>query len=360
MEVRVWAAARSQGRARAQAAVEGEPVPPTQAASDHQALVAVLGYAVARLLVSLVDDKMLTNRYATSEARRLQENLGADDEKVLLHVAEALGVPATPVDERVYAVPFTDFLSASKDLRALEWKLVNQDLQDGQVLLPRVKLARLVQEAYKLKLLDELPLRVPPVVAEHLDTWARELDAQIQEVRSEQVDLAAAEVHPQAFPPCIRNLISAIKASENVSHEGRFATVTFLNHVGMDRDAIIQDLFSNVPDFARDITEYQVDHILGNKTKGEAYTPPGCGSLQTYGLCPMMAKPKDDWHKWCAHEKMNHPLTFYRWGLFVEEKKAEEASSEAGQADEQGAKDDQGDEARGTEDGAGGTGQPDA
>lgn len=371
MEGRAWAGARSQGRKRVEAALEGEPVPASHAASEHEALVSVLGYIVARLLVSSIDDDMLTNRYATAEARRVGEQLRTDPEEALLHVAKALGIPAEPREE-IYGVPFTDYLQGSKELRALEWKLVNQRMDQGTVLLPRPKLARLVQEAFKQRLLDELPLEVPEVVRETMDTWSREITARIQEIRSEQADLEAEGIEPDWFPPCIKNLISAIKASENVSHEGRFATVAFLNTIGMERDAIVEDLFSNVPDFARGITEYQVDHIVGKKTKSEAYTPPGCSSLQTYGLCPMMSRSEDDWDKWCKHEKMNHPLTYYRWGLFVEKKKQEDeedapAGDEASEADEDAAegdgdddavdggddRDDDGEDAGATEQGAG-------
>lgn len=311
---RAWQAARLAGKDRVLAAVEADPVPPAHARGDHEAMLAILGYVVARLLVSCVDDKLLVNRYATSEARGLGEVLAKDTDEALLAVAFALGVPVEPREGR-FAVPFQAFLASSRDIKAVEWKLVNQDLARGHVLLGRGRFTRLVQEAFKHRLLDELPLDVPPVIAEHLAPWPQEIGTRLAEARSTEMEVTFDKVAPEVFPPCIKALIGSIRAGENVSHEGRFATVAFLNTIGMERDAIIEELFVNVPDFAKEITEYQVDHIVGRKGH-EAYTPPGCQSLQTYGLCPMFSKAKDDWDRWCSHEKMGHPLTYYRWGLF--------------------------------------------
>ncbi|MGH7337875.1 MAG: DNA primase large subunit PriL, partial [Myxococcota bacterium] len=268
------------------------------------------GYAVARIAVSAVEDKQLTNRYATAEARRAGEDLASEDDAVLLRVARALGLAAEPRG-REFALPFTDYLRATSDISALDWKLVNQKLDRGWVVLPKKRLARTCQEALKLRLLTELPLPVPADVAKMLAPWPEELRSRLSEMRARSVELAAAQVTPEAFPPCIRALIASIQASENVSHEGRFATVAFLHTIGMERDAIVQDLFSSVPDFAREITEYQVDHITGRKAH-EAYTPPGCQAMQTFGLCPMMTKQKAEWDRLCAQEWMKHPLTYYR------------------------------------------------
>ncbi len=341
--------------ARVMAALDGEPVPAEHVADDHEALLAVLGYVYARLLVSCVDDRLLTNRYATAEARRLGEWLASDGDDVLFQVAGELGLELDHREaDEVYAVPFPGYLTASRELNALEWKLVNRTMEAGQVLLERGAVARLVQDAWRLELADELPLKLPRQVREDLEKAVAEVQGKLADLKEGRQRLDFDEVEPDAFPPCINSIIARIKAGENMSHEGRFAVVSFLHTVGMGREAIIDELFPNVPDFARDITEYQVDHITGRKGK-DAYTPPACSSLQTYGLCPMLSRAKEDWDDWCAHDKMSHPLTYYRWGLFKIEKRKERAEARGGgEAEESGeAVEAETDEAGQDEDGGG-------
>jgi DNA primase large subunit len=328
LEAKAWAGARSRGQERVLTALEGDPAPATHAKSEHEALVDVLGYAVARLLVSVVDERLLVNRFATAESRRVGEALADEPDEVLQVVSRELGVPVERRDsEETYAVPFQDYLRASQDIPAIEWKLVNRTVDEGEVLLARDQAVRLVQEALKRRLAAELPLELPRDVQGALDELTEPVTSALADLRAGRTEIDVDEVRPERFPPCMSALVDAIHEGENVPHEGRFAIVAFLHTIGMGRDAIINELFPHVPDFAKDVTEYQVDHITGQKSK-EAYTPPGCASMQTYGLCPMMQRDEDEWEEWCAHEKMNHPLTYYRWGLYVDEQRDKRPGAE--------------------------------
>jgi DNA primase large subunit len=338
MEGHAYDRARSRGRERVTAALEREEGPEPTASSEAEALIEVLGYVVARLLVSCIDDSLLTNRFALMEAERVASDLREDADDRFVAVCDALGIPLAPTDpgrEEDWRVPFDAYLGASRRLSALEWKLVNRTMDEGHVLLTRDEGARLAQEALRLQLLDELPLELPSDVREALQTMVDPLEARLAEVRAGREEVDIDQVEPEAFPPCMNALISSIHAGENVSHEGRFAIVAFLNRAGMDKGTIINELFPHVPDFAMDVTEYQVDHITSGDD-GDGYTPPGCSSMQTYGICPMMAKAEDDWDDWCAHEKMNHPLTYYRWGLYVEEQREDEETPDADEAAPEG------------------------
>ncbi len=331
LEAKAWSSARSQGKQRVLAALDGDPAPASHASSGHEALVDVLGYVVGRLIVSAIDERLLVNRFATAESRRLAEALTDEPDPILFEVCQALEVPVEhrDGDEPVYAVPFEAYLTTSRELSAIEWKLVNRTMDAGQVLLAREQVIRLAQEGLKLKLASELPLELPSDVVDAIEPLTRAVESKLADLRSGRAELDFEEIKPERFPPCMNGIINAIHAGENVSHEGRFAIVAFLHTIGMDRDGIINELFPNVPDFAKEVTEYQVDHITGAKNK-EAYTPPGCSSLQTYGLCPMLERSPEDWDDWCAHDKMNHPLTYYRWGLYVDEKRGEGSSGDEG------------------------------
>jgi DNA primase large subunit len=323
MEGHAYDRARSRGRERVVAALDREPGPEPTASSEAEALVEILGYVVARLLVSCVDDSLSTNRFALIEAERLKANLEEAPDARFVEVCEALDLPLEPADasrEEDWRVSFDAYLRSARRLSALEWKLVNRTMDEGAVLLTRSQVTRLAEEALRLRLLDELPLDLPTDVEEVLQDMVDPLEARLAEVRAGREEVELDQIEPDAFPPCMNALISSIHAGENVSHEGRFAIVSFLHKVGMDKETIINELFPHVPDFAIDVTEYQVDHITSGGD-GEGYTPPGCSSMQTYGICPMMAKAEEDWDDWCDHEKMNHPLTYYRWGLYVEEQR---------------------------------------
>jgi len=322
MQGHAWERARTRGRNRVGRALDQKPAPEVHPQGEHEALVEILGYVVARLVASCLDDNLATSRFALAEAERVCENLAEDPDWVLVDVAEALGIELEPREGHAWGVPFDDYLRASRELSAIDWKLVNRTMHAGTVLLERDEVTRLVQEAHRLRLMNELPLEVPSDVNEVLDPLLQPLEGRLTEIKAGREEVEMEQVEPDAFPPCIDALIQSIKSSENVSHEGRFAVVAFLNRIGMGREEIINELFPNVPDFAKDVTEYQVDHITGQKNK-ESYTPPGCSSMQTYGLCPMMGRAEEEWDDWCNHEKMNHPLTYYRWGLFTMEQRGE-------------------------------------
>jgi len=97
------------------------------------------------------------------------------------------------------------------------------------------------------------------------------------------------------------NLLAQIQNHENVPHMGRFAIVSFLHHIGMNNEEIYR-VFGDVPDFAADVTKYQIEHITGT-TSATEYTPPECSTMKSYGICPGPDRI-------CL--RIRHPLSYYR------------------------------------------------
>jgi DNA primase large subunit len=64
----------------------------------------------------------------------------------------------------------------------------------------------------------------------------------------------------------------------------------------------IYRVFGDVPDFAADVTRYQIEHITGTSSPTE-YTPPECSTMKSYGICPGPDRI-------CLTIK--HPLSYYR------------------------------------------------
>ena len=104
------------------------------------------------------------------------------------------------------------------------------------------------------------------------------------------------------LPPCMRNILSAVQAGENVPHMGRFALVSFLHSLKLSNKEILQ-IFSTAPDFEEEKTRYQVEHITGS-ISSTSYKPPGCDKMRTYGICPV-----EEIDELCKKKK--HPLSYY-------------------------------------------------
>ncbi|MBI4416382.1 MAG: DNA primase regulatory subunit PriL, partial [Euryarchaeota archaeon] len=196
---------------------------------------------------------------------------------------------------------FTDFLKFTNQMREKEWKLINQKVARGFVVLPREKAVRVLQNAVQRKIDEELPLPVNDLVLDAFDAEVKEVTRLLREKRSRWTAQDVGSIRITRFPPCMYNILAAIQNHENVAHMGRFAIVSFLHHVGLSNEEIFR-VFGDVPDFAADVTRYQIDHITGT-TSGTEYTPPECSTMKSYGLCPGP-------DALCL--TLTHPLTYYR------------------------------------------------
>jgi DNA primase large subunit len=272
--------------------------------------VELLSYPIARVLVSLVDEHVLTRKYARAEARtahdRFQEDFTATTAlksqsreqltlaRLLSEFDIAASVRETPDG---YAVAVGTYLSFAADERGDEWRLVNRNLHDGEVPVTNAELLVLIRQATRQRVEDGLPLSVPESIGESLESeceHVRELLAELD--LTQDIDT----VVPELFPPCMTYLLDQVQKGEHLPHHSRFAIATFLTSIGMTTDEIVE-LFQVNPGFGEEATRYQVDHIRG-KTSPTEYSPPSCSTMQSYGDCVNM----DD-----LCETISHPLGYY-------------------------------------------------
>ena len=75
-----------------------------------------------------------------------------------------------------------------------------------------------------------------------------------------------------------------------------------MHTIGMDLHQIVE-VYTRAPDFDIQKTMYQVEHISGRG--GTEYTPPGCATMKTYGLC---VNPDAI----CKNKSVTHPLWYYK------------------------------------------------
>jgi DNA primase large subunit len=290
-----------EGLGRVLRSMEEGGIGETAAYDEAGALVAVLSYPVARMLVSAVGDLLLIRRHALREAEAAHEHMLKEDPAFLLELGqEELDLPAElGEDGQTFVVHFTDYLKAADALRGKPWRLFNQDMRAGRVRLERSKYARLLQEALRRRIESELPLDVNEEILEALEGPIQDVVAGVERLRASIQHESYGEFSPEYLPPCIRDLLEKMQHGINVPHVGRFALTAFLSAVGLDSDDVI-DLFRVSPDFKEDVASYQVHHILGD-TSGTKYSPPSCSTMNTYGIC-LRAKE-------C--EGLGHPLRYY-------------------------------------------------
>jgi DNA primase large subunit len=288
--------------ARISAALAGakdHETPPATLPEDE-----ILGYAVARIIVSCIGDRSLIDRLTRYESDRAYAFLVREDEDggkleldergyspACIYVAKNVGLDVT-----ADRIPVIDYVELAAALREDRWRLVNRDVADGMVLLHREEAYELIRERIRVVMRRDLPYKVPQQVCSELTPLCGRIKAEYQAQALEQF----GAVEEGLFPPCISALVSAISAGTNLSHMGRFALTAFLHNIGMNT-AQIAEFFARAPDFDPGKTMYQVEHISGKG--GTEYTAPACAAMRTNGIC-VNRDP--------LCEKVSHPLSYYR------------------------------------------------
>ncbi|HOQ25817.1 MAG TPA: DNA primase large subunit PriL [Methanomassiliicoccaceae archaeon] len=296
--------ARARGKARVIDALEHGVIQLRPMATEGDRLEEILSYPVARIFVSGVNERFLTKRYALAEAVTMYERLEREELDVVEEVAYQLDVAASRHDESL-RMHFSDYLRYTSRLRSKDWKLVNTEVKGGYVSLPQLRFARVLQQALQDKLESELPLPVDEAILQPLQSDIRELKERTAIMREQYKAEDFGAVSVDNFPPCMKHFIGMAQAGENLPHSARFALVSFLHHIGLSSDEIL-NLFAVSPDFDASKTRYQIDHITG-ESSGVEYTPPECTTMKSYGNCvepdSLCNNPK---------AKVKHPLTYYR------------------------------------------------
>jgi DNA primase large subunit len=295
-----YARARAAGKARVLEALERGPEPNRVAVAPADQLSQLLAYPVARILVSALEDTYLIRRFALREAIVAEALLKDDSDDVVVHLAAQLPMDLRREDGG-FRLHFSDFLRFTSTMRETPWKLINQRVERGFVRLRRDKALRVLRNAIQRHIEQGLPLPVNDEIWSAFRTDLGEirglLDAKKATFKAEDI----GKVSITRFPPCMYNLLAQIQNHENVPHMGRFAIVAFLHHIGLSNEEIFR-VFGDVPDFAADVTKYQIDHITGTSSPTE-YTPPECSTMKSYGICPGPDRI-------CL--SIRHPLSYYR------------------------------------------------
>lgn len=286
----------------------------------------LLSYPVARILVSLLDDRKAVDKYAAAEATTAAERFAADEDsdadelrstttasvsldEVLreFELDDAVRPEAgseTPRGAQQFRVAVGRYLALSNADWDEAWRLVNRELAAGEVRTRREELygadgRGLLVEAVRRRVAEGLPFDLDDESEAALrDSLAEELD-DLEDLLGERTEVGQIDaVLPDRFPPCIDDLLATAE-SEELSPVESFALLSFLAAIGLDADGAI--VFCQGTTLSPEQIRYQVERV--GDERGAQYPTPSCPTLESYGICT-----NQDDHR----EHADHPLEYYR------------------------------------------------
>ena len=296
--------ARSIGVERLDNAFNNRDVGNRSLATESDCIMELLSYPIARMIAVCIDDIYFKRRYALGEAIHAFKNLLNESNSFLINISKEFNLKIKYSENtNKIRVFFVDYLQ-NAPTRYKEWKMINREMIDGYIKITRRDLARIIQEALRNKINNELDSK--SCNKKIYNTFSSDIQ-RIQNtvmIHRKKIDAApVGKLDMKKLPPCLKEIIAAIQAGENVPHMGRFALVSFLNSLKLSVNDILK-IFSTAPDYEEEKTRYQIEHITGT-TSSTSYTPPGCDKMRTYGICP--TDKIDDLCK-----KKRHPLSYYK------------------------------------------------
>ena len=307
LEDLLYERARSIGIERLDNALKNRNVGNRSIATETDCIMEILSYPLARMVAVCVGDNYFKKRYALGEAYNVYRNLLNESTSFLLEMSKELNISAEYVeDTNKIRIFFKDYLR-NAPTRYKEWKIVNRDVAKGYINISRKDLARIILESLRIRINEELDSRQCNKAIEK--TFSTDIKRFQNMVNLHKKKIEAAPVGKlsiEKLPPCLKGILAAIQAGENVPHMGRFSLVAFLSSLKLSTNDILK-IFSSAPDYEEDKTRYQVEHIAGFSSS-TAYKSPGCDKMRTYGICPV-----EEMDEIC--KKIKHPLSYYsaRW-----------------------------------------------
>ena len=231
----------------------------------------VLTFVMGTAMCKAKGDRVLNRKFSLAEARAAEKIImwSSEPERLIDAVS---GIRMVRPGGR-YMVPVSDYLMESVKISAVEWKLVNQRVERGNVILDRRRAIRLVRHEAAARILrgiEEMPLT---------DEDAADLEPYVRKVGTSHVWRAARAITRDDYPPCITHAMEQLADGENLPHRARFLLATYLASAGVERDDVA-GLFRTAPDYDERITRYQVEQIFSGK-----YKPPNCSRIESNGDC---------------------------------------------------------------------------
>lgn len=305
--------ARTTGVERLDNAFKNRDVGNRSLATESDCIMELLSYPIARMIAVCIEDTYFKRRYALSEAIHAYKNLLSEPISFLIDISKEFNLNVKYFEEtNKIKIYFVDYLR-NAPTRYKEWKMINRGMKNGYIQITHKDLARILQEALRSRINEELDSRsCSRAISKTFSTDIKRIQNSVMIHRKNIETAPIGKMDIKKLPPCMKKILAAIQAGENVPHVGRFAIVSFLNSLKLSTNDILK-IFSTAPDYEEERTRYQVEHITG-RTSSTSYSPPGCDKMKTYGICS--TEEIDDLCK-----KKRHPLSYYKAKWYQEKNK---------------------------------------
>lgn len=296
--------ARTTGVERLDNAFKNRDVGNRSLATESDCIMELLSYPIARMVAVCIEDIYFKRRYALGEAIHAYKNLVNEPTSFLIDISKEFNLNVKySEDTNKIRIYFVDYLR-NAPTRYKEWKMINRGMKNGYIQISHRDLARILQEALRTRINNELDSRgCSKTIYKTFSSDIKRIQNTVMIHRKNIEAAPIGKLDVKKLPPCMKDILAAIQAGENVPHMGRFALVSFLNSQKLSTNDILK-IFGSAPDYEEEKTRYQVEHITG-VTSSTSYTPPGCEKMRTYGICP--SDKMDDLCK-----KKRHPLSYYK------------------------------------------------
>ena len=295
--------ARTRGVERLDNAFKNRDVGDRSLVTETDCIMELLSYPISRMIAVCIEDVYFKRRYALGEAVHAHKNLINESTSFLVEIVKEFNLNVEYFhDTNRLSIYFVDYLR-NAPTRYKEWKMINRDMEKGYIRISHKDLARIIQETLRNRINEELDSKNCDKSIYKI--FSSDINRIQNTVAIHRKNIEAApmgKLDNKKLPPCIRNILTAVQAGENVPHMGRFALVSFLHSLKLSNKEIL-DIFSTAPDFEEEKTRYQVEHITGS-ISSTSYKPPGCDKMRTYGICPV-----EEIDELCKKKK--HPLSYY-------------------------------------------------
>lgn len=248
-------------------------------------------YSTSCIISSCLGDEYIMEKLAKYESRRAYTFIKSESFENKLQLANYINFK---IDDM--KIPVTFYVPLSLNMYETKWKLVNRDVENGNVFIDDTEFNLLLKEHIYNIVKEKLPLKINSDYCVLLIKYIERINPSKRPEHIQKLNIIDEDI----FPPCIRKLISDLSRGANLTHMGRFTLTTFLNGIGYNKKKIF-DMYNRSPDFDVNKTIYQITHIT-SKQDGKGYTPPSCAAMKTNGLCV-------EGDNLCQYIK--HPLNYY-------------------------------------------------
>jgi len=228
----------------------------------------IISYAYARMLVSAVNIEIITDAFARGSAERSVQALKNDSNDNIIGLAGALNIKLELNANTEFLVRLQDFLMNAPS--SAEFRLVNQRLKDGIVLLRKEQLAQLLSKPMYIAVKTGLPIPKTALPKEVLN-FSKEAKFAIKWQSSEPIQ-------PQRGTTWIDRLLS--NPIPDVRH--RVVNLILAPYLVNVRRLSVDDAYRVITDYIEKCKKLNPDTKLN-----ETYIRYQCNYAKNRGLRPL-------------------------------------------------------------------------